>query len=132
MAATTNWQTLEAAERSRGVLEFVLRMGSVTRLQIVTNVPNVSLTTASKYLGIHVKAGLIQQHKDPRPHAQSRTRPDVWTPVGMAPQFPDMEGSEPTDRADDFHGRKRAVAEQIGVRADPLALPKAFFARAAA
>jgi len=122
-----NWQTIEAAERSYNVLDFVMRMGSVTRMQIVTNVPNVSLTTASKYLGLHIKAGLIQQHKDPRPHAQSRTRPDVWTPVGMAPQFPDAEEPVKVSRADDFHGRPIKKAEQIGVRADPLALPRAFF-----
>lgn len=125
--AVTNWQTLEAAERSHRVLDFVLSMGSVTRLQIVTNVPNVSLTTASKYLGIHIKAGLIQQHKDPRPHAQIRTRPDVWTPAGMAPQFPDMDEPAQANRAPDFLGRKLAAAEQIGVRSDPLALPRAFF-----
>jgi hypothetical protein len=128
-------QIRKSLEWRAEIKQYILAHNGVTleQIAIALNMSDTPVRTHTKILRADKE---VEKLKNPNRMANGGSMPALWGAPGFDPVFPKPpevpEGcnkrTDPTaGLADDFAGRKLTRAEQMGVRSDPLALPRAFF-----
>lgn len=125
----------KSLEWRQSIKEYILAHNGVTIEQIAAalNMSDTPVRTHTKVLRADRE---IEKLKSPHRMANGGSLPALWGAPGFEPVFPlppevpegcNVRRDPTAGLADDFLGRKLTRAEQLGVRADPFALPAEFF-----